>query len=283
MDDTVEIRLGPLAAVRWVGWAFLFSTVGLGFMSADLAMPEDVPIGLGLGWVLLACGGLFAALAVRTYCWIRAHKVILTLTSDGIRGRPTQDVLVPWNRVISVRRDTRRPSTFALATQSFWLSYIVSTNDPFRYDVYNVTLDGDLTKKGVQGEHALGLGFDIIPALMSFSSARVAHAFSRWLPAERCIDFENRADPLTPQEFRDRLMETGTALALRLDSPVTPLSSAIVAETTASDIVADGQQPASGNDTATPSQSEDDTSTADPGSDDGGTDDGGSDESSSDD
>ncbi|MDO8608645.1 MAG: hypothetical protein Q7R40_19105 [Phaeospirillum sp.] len=115
-----------------------------------------------------------------------------------------------------MQRVTRRPSTFALATQSFWLSYIVSTTDPFRYDAYEVKLDWGLVKKGVEGEHAFGVGFDIVPALMSFSSAQVAQAFSRWLPVERCIAFENRADPLTAREFVDRLADTGAAVALRL-------------------------------------------------------------------
>ena len=219
MDDKVEIRLGPLAVLKWVWWAFLFSAVGLGLMLPDPTTAEHVSISLGFGWFLLACGGMFVALAVRAYRWIRAGKVMLTLTPEGIRGRPTQDVLVSWNQVTSVQRVTRRPSTFALATQSFWLSYVVSTTDPFRYDAYEVKLDWDLVKKGVEGEHALGVGFDIVPALMSFSSAQVAQAFSRWLPVERRIAFENRADPLTAREFVDRLADTGAAVALRLDNP----------------------------------------------------------------
>ena len=217
MDDRVEIRLGPFAALRWTGWALLFSAVGLGFMVPDPSTETHEPIAAGLGWFLVACGLLFAALAIRSYRWLRAGKVMLTLTPEGLRGRPTQDVLVPWNQVKAVRRTTRRPSTFALGTQSFWLSFLVSTTDPFRYDAYEVKLDPELAKQGVKGEHALDIGFDVVPALMSFSSAQVAQAFAHWLPAERCLDFDNRADPLSTGEFTDRLTETAAVAALKLD------------------------------------------------------------------
>lgn len=219
MDDSIDIRLGPLSIVRWAWWAFLFSAVGLAFIVPDPTTDDHQPINAGLGWFLVACGVLFAALAARALCWYRAGKVLLALTPEGLRGRPTQDLLVPWSQVKSVRRVTRRPSTFALDTQSFWLGYIVSATDPFRYDAYEVELDKELVEKGVKGERALGVGFDIVPALMSFSSAQVAQAFSHWLPAERCLEFENRADPIDATEFRDRLLDTGKSIALTMDSP----------------------------------------------------------------
>lgn len=249
MDDTVEIRLGPLAVLKWAGWALLFFVVGLVFMSVNSSMAEDAAISRGLGWFLLAWGAVFSVLALRAYNWLRAGKVMLTLSPEGLWGHPTRNVRIPWTQVTSVRRMTRSPSTFALATQSFWLSHIVSTSDPFRHDAYEVKLDWDLAKKGVKGEHALGVGFDIIPALMSFSSARVARSFARWLPPERCIDFENRADPQSTQEFVERLAQTRTAVDQRLDNPLTPLMTAI-----------------SGDAPSPPAQPESDTPTSEPGS-----------------
>lgn len=229
MDDKIEIRMGPLAVVKWAWWSFLFSAVGLAFLLPDPTTDTHAPISPGFGWFLGACGLFFAALAIRSYRWYRAGKVMLTLTQGGIQGRPTQDILVPWTRVTSVRRVTRRPSTFALDVQNVWLGFLVSTADPFRYDAYEVKLDWELaTQKGVKGEHALGVGFDIIPAVVSFSSAQVAQAFSRWLPAERCLDFENRADPVDTVEFLERLVDTGRTVALGMDH-----SDALLAEAAA--------------------------------------------------
>lgn len=212
--EKYEIGVGPLAAAKWGTWSFLTTGLGLALFLPDPTTAANEPIAAGLGWFLLACGLLFGFLAVRSYRWYRAKTVMLTLTPQGIQGRPTQGILVPWPRVTSVRRVTRRPSTIALDVQSFWLGYLVSAADPFRYDAYEVKLDWALLKeKGVKGEHAFGIGFDIIPALMSFSSVQVAQAFSRWLPAERRLDFENRADPVDAAEFRDRLVDTGALLA----------------------------------------------------------------------
>lgn len=200
MSDNLVIRLGWFPLIRWGGLAAFFASIAVysAFSPTEVGEEPDT----GLAWVIAAVAILCALVALRCL-WLKFRgQPEAVLSPEGVRARACDSVLIPWDLVTSVTVDSKTATVSTDVTPT-----TVAMEEATRHAVYQIMLDKKVLEIGVKHcETLFNIGFKLVPANLTASSAQIHDAFTRFLPADRCRGFARTSDPTTASDFARRGM-----------------------------------------------------------------------------
>lgn len=206
MSDLTIVRLGWYPPVRSALLAALFAATGYAASRPDPASAEPES---ALLWFGTGIAAIFVLMLTHSLWLILSGQPILTLSAQGLRARTCDDALVPWDLVTSVTRGAKEISLLGNSTATLLLKSIS------RHDAFEIVLDSKVKELGVKhSENLTSIGFQLVPLKLSLSSQKLADAFARYLPAERCINFDESSTPKDGSEVAGRAAMAAMAIAI---------------------------------------------------------------------
>lgn len=208
MSDLTIVRLGWYPPVRSALFAVVFTAVGYAASRPDptsvSAEPESALLWLGMG-----IAAIFMLMLLHSLWLILSRRPILTLSAQGLRARTCDDALIPWDLVTSVTRGAKEISLLSSSAATLLLESIS------RHDTFEIVLDSKVKELGVtHSENLTNIGFQLVPLKLSLSSQKLADAFARYLPAERCVNFDESSNPKDGRELAGRAAMAAMAVAI---------------------------------------------------------------------
>ncbi|CAA7612260.1 hypothetical protein MCP1_100017 [Candidatus Terasakiella magnetica] len=206
MSDLTIVRLGWYPPVRSALFAAFFAAVGYTASRPDPASaePEWALLWLGTGTAII-----FMLMLMHSLWLILSGRPILTLSAQGLQARTCDDALIPWDLVTSVTRGAKKVSLLSSSVAALMLESIS------RHDAFEIVLDSKVTDLGVKhSENLTNIGFQLVPLKLSLSSQELADTFARYLPPERCINFDESSTPKDRNEIAGRAAMAAMAVAI---------------------------------------------------------------------